>query len=427
MNRMKFTIVATGDSFIVKRIADKKLGGITDVFKGADAVFTNLETTVHDYEDDCYPMCKPKGDWGRASIDCIRDMKEIGINMYGLPNNHTFDFMENGVLRTIENLNKIDALNAGTGKNLFEASKPVYLDTPNGRIALIAFSTTFVNFQRAGEQRRDMVGRPGMFTIGHDTFFKVSAEELETIKEIEKRNYWDGIGMCSEIMGDRIKYGNTYVVVGEGETLTKAHDADLKRLQNSIEEARRQADLVLTTCHSHERKNYSDFLNPQFLEEIAHFCIDCGADAYMGHGPHVMRGIEIYKNSPIFYSAGNLFYECELLDRAPEDMYAAYPGLDKKDSIADIYDFREIDGALGETDPNFFQAFIGEFVVEDGKLSEVKIYPIDLQFEKHRSTKGTPIMASGKLADDILKKIQELSTPYGTKIIEKNGIGYLQL
>lgn len=424
---MKFTVVATGDSFIVKRITDKSLGGIAEVFENADAVFTNLETTVHDYEDDCYPMCKPKGDWGRASIDCIRDMKEIGINLYGLANNHTFDFMESGVLRTIENMNRVGVLSAGTGKNLFEASRPVYLDTPNGRIALIAFSTTFVNFQRAGEQRRDMVGRPGMFTIGHDTFFPVSAEELQTIKNIEKRNYWDGIGMRSVIMEDRIQYGNTCVVVGQGETMTKAHEADLQRLRISIEEARRQADLVLATCHSHECKDYNDFLNPAFLEEIAHFCIDCGADAYMGHGPHVMRGIEIYKKRPIFYSMGNLFYECELLDRAPEDMYVAYSGLEKKDSIADIYDFREIDGALGETDPNFFQSVVGRFTVEDGTLTGVELYPVDLQFDKHRSSKGTPILAGGTLADEIMRKIQELSACYGTEILVRGGIGHIQL
>ena len=427
MKDMKFTVVATGDSFIVKRIQDKNLGGITDVFKDADAVFTNLETTVHNYEDDCYPMCKPKGDWGRASVDCICDMKDAGINLYGLPNNHTYDFMENGVLRTIENLNSVGALNAGTGKNLFEASKPVYLDSPNGRIALIAFSTTFVGFQRAGEQRRDMVGRPGMFTIGHDTYFKVTAEELQTMKNIESRNYWDGIGMRSEIMEDRIKYGDVYVVVGEGETETKAHEEDLKRLKNSIEEAKRQADLVLTACHSHECKDYNDFLNPGFLEEIAHFCIDCGADAYMGHGPHVMRGIEIYKDRPIFYSMGNLFYECELLDRAPEDMYGAYPGLEKKDSIADIYDFREIDGALGENDPNFFQAVVGKFVIDDGKLENVDIYPIDLQLEAHRSTKGTPVMAKGRVAEEVKSKIQELSAPYGTEIIFEDGVGRVSL
>ena len=33
--------------------------------------------------------------------------------------------------------------------------------------------------------------------------------------------------------------------------------------------------------------------------------IDAGADAVIGHGPHVLRGIEFYQGRPIVYSLGN--------------------------------------------------------------------------------------------------------------------------
>jgi hypothetical protein len=33
--------------------------------------------------------------------------------------------------------------------------------------------------------------------------------------------------------------------------------------------------------------------------------IDAGADAVVGHGPHVLRGIEFYRGRPIAYSLGN--------------------------------------------------------------------------------------------------------------------------
>jgi poly-gamma-glutamate capsule biosynthesis protein CapA/YwtB (metallophosphatase superfamily) len=38
---------------------------------------------------------------------------------------------------------------------------------------------------------------------------------------------------------------------------------------------------------------------------LAHFCVDHGADVVYGHGPHVVRGIEVYKNRFIAYSLGN--------------------------------------------------------------------------------------------------------------------------
>jgi AmmeMemoRadiSam system protein B len=40
---------------------------------------------------------------------------------------------------------------------------------------------------------------------------------------------------------------------------------------------------------------------------LAHALIDAGADAVIGHHPHVVQPIEVYKNVPIFYSLGNLF------------------------------------------------------------------------------------------------------------------------
>ncbi|HSR92884.1 MAG TPA: CapA family protein [Gemmatimonadales bacterium] len=41
------------------------------------------------------------------------------------------------------------------------------------------------------------------------------------------------------------------------------------------------------------------------LRKWARAVIDAGADAVVGHGPHVLRGVEFYKGKPIFYSLGN--------------------------------------------------------------------------------------------------------------------------
>lgn len=41
------------------------------------------------------------------------------------------------------------------------------------------------------------------------------------------------------------------------------------------------------------------------LRQFAHFCIDAGADVVYGHGPHVVRAVELYKEHFIAYSLGN--------------------------------------------------------------------------------------------------------------------------
>jgi len=44
------------------------------------------------------------------------------------------------------------------------------------------------------------------------------------------------------------------------------------------------------------------------VRKFAHACIDAGADIVLGHGPHVLREAELYKNRIIFYSLGNFIF-----------------------------------------------------------------------------------------------------------------------
>ena len=41
---------------------------------------------------------------------------------------------------------------------------------------------------------------------------------------------------------------------------------------------------------------------------FAHSAIDAGADLYIGHHPHVLQGVEVYKNRNIVYSLGNFIF-----------------------------------------------------------------------------------------------------------------------
>ncbi len=42
--------------------------------------------------------------------------------------------------------------------------------------------------------------------------------------------------------------------------------------------------------------------------ELAHLCIDLGADLVVGHHPHIPQGVEIYRGVPILYSLGNFSF-----------------------------------------------------------------------------------------------------------------------
>ena len=42
--------------------------------------------------------------------------------------------------------------------------------------------------------------------------------------------------------------------------------------------------------------------------DLAHLCIDLGADLIIGHHPHIPQGVEVYNGVPVFYSLGNFAF-----------------------------------------------------------------------------------------------------------------------
>jgi poly-gamma-glutamate capsule biosynthesis protein CapA/YwtB (metallophosphatase superfamily) len=90
---------------------------------------------------------------------------------------------------------------------------------------------------------------------------------------------------------------------------------DLPTAQAMIEDAAGEADVVVVAIHAGaegteaqhvtgEEETYlgEDRGNP---EAFAHMAIDAGADLVLGSGPHVLRGMELYKHRLIAYSLGN--------------------------------------------------------------------------------------------------------------------------
>lgn len=90
---------------------------------------------------------------------------------------------------------------------------------------------------------------------------------------------------------------------------------DLSLVKDVIDELRQQSDIVVVSFHggaegqsySHLPQGREIFLNEDrgSLREFAHFCIDNGADVVYGHGPHVVRCVEVYQGRFIAYSLGN--------------------------------------------------------------------------------------------------------------------------
>jgi poly-gamma-glutamate capsule biosynthesis protein CapA/YwtB (metallophosphatase superfamily) len=92
--------------------------------------------------------------------------------------------------------------------------------------------------------------------------------------------------------------------------VTWADAGYLVEFQKDIAALRPQTDIVVASCHWGLRRDPL-----QYMTDIAHAAIDAGADIVMGHGPHYLLPIEIYKGRPIFYGLCNFTFSTGHLGR----------------------------------------------------------------------------------------------------------------
>ena len=424
------TFVATGDSFITRRLPskDNQFQQIVNIIEEGEFRFTNFEVTAHKFEG--FPFAFSGGTWAIAHPSVLDDIESYGFNTLAWANNHTMDYSYGGLEATTKYLNEKDFVHAGVGKNLAEASAPKYIDLPSGRVALIAATSTFHESWIAGEQRPDVEGRPGVNPLRYDTKYIVSKERLKQLKQIAEVtdinadfNLAVKEGFAVAPNDHTFQFGSYKFEVGEKEgKVTTPFRTDVNRIKNKILEAKRQADYVIVSIPSHEMEGEDKSKPANFLKEFSRICIEAGAHAIIGHGPHILRGIEIYKQRPIFYSLGNFIFQNDTITNLPHDFYTKY-GMSFEHNVADALDKRSDHGNKGlGVNRDVWESVIPSWKMKNGILEEIKLYPIELGFGLPRYKRGWP-----KRTDSTrpLETLRKLSESFGTKIRIENNIGII--
>jgi poly-gamma-glutamate capsule biosynthesis protein CapA/YwtB (metallophosphatase superfamily) len=427
-------IALTGDSFITQRLPrnEDQLTAIKKFFAEFDVKFTNFEVTLHNFDQSA--AATSGGTWAAARPAVLKDLDWLGFNILACANNHSLDWLHGGLLSTIDFLEKEEWVFAGIGRNLAEASQPKYVETKNGRVAFISVTSSFDQWHRAGEPRPDVPGRPGVNPLGHKMVHRVSKESMKVLRQIDAgteinttRNLNVNEGFWKDSTAETYQFGSHHFEEGEPGTSTYMDPADAERIAKAIHEASRQANLVFVSLHAHEMLGDQKNKPADFLSEFSRFCIDKGADGIIGHGPHILRGIEIYKNRPIFYSLGDFIFQNETVERQPAEFYHLYQ-LDHGHTTADGFDARSFNGTRGlAANPKVFESVIASITIENGSIMGIELTPISLGFEKGRPEKGKPRFAGKEHGVRILLELQELSAGFGTSITIKDGKGYITI
>lgn len=257
--KMKFT--AVGDALIQKSFAVDydSAEQIKKYIARGEARFFNYETTINKAGECCASQFSG-GSYLRADKEMLDTMKEYGFNITSFNNNHVMDFSYGGLLATLKAMDESGLVHGGVGKCMEDAARPVYLDTENGTVAMISVNTTFHPPMLAGNTSEDFPGRPGINGLRINESLTVTEQQMQVIKQIaaqskinaqkdieRKEGYWGGVQ-------EGIAYlGSMQFELGEKTARkTVINAADLKRTEDSIQQALANADYVMVSVHSHE-------------------------------------------------------------------------------------------------------------------------------------------------------------------------------
>lgn len=431
-----FTLLAVGDMIITEPVAPLMKRRFPDLFallQGADVVFGNYENTAIDLRTfGGYPEALAGGGWLIGTPQVPRDLRDMGFNLLGRANNHTLDWGVAGMRATNRLLDDAGIVHAGTGETLAQARAPRVLSVPAGRVALTAAASRFEANARAADPLGEIPGRPGLNSLRTTRHVLVSSERLAQLAAIRDSQppgsvrrsilaadartgvvtLFDTKYKASPDIGDRIDFDFAM------------DERDRAEIVHNIRQAKQTADFSVVSMHTHEPGNFSA-APPNFLPLIARQAIDNGADAFVSHGPHQLRGIEIYKGRPIFYSLGNFFF----MDNTQQPITRDEFEKDRVDpasmTAAEFMEHRRVHGVFKER--VWFESVVALCCYKrNGHLKEVRLHPIELHHEGARDAdRGIPRIAPPGIGQRILARLQELSRPFGTEIRIKGDIGFI--
>lgn len=179
-----------------------------------------------------------------------------------------------------------------------------------------------------------------------------------------------------------------------------------------IEATKQEADLILVSLHWGVEHQHFPLEKDRAL---AHALIDAGAHGILGHHPHVLQGIEIYRGYPILYSLGNCIFDMRA-DATYETVFATLNFDIQKQGSVDKTIGAEKDQRTDEREPS-------------GKTSSEKGQPTQKPGRSHVSLRSLtliplviekpfyrPGLAGGEQQKKIQEVLQKASAPLGTTL-----------
>jgi len=220
----------------------------------------------------------------RADTNMVSYLHDMGADVAVIANNHTYDFGEIGLLDTLDTLEAAGIFGIGAGRNIKEASAPLYFIVNDIKIALVA------------------------------------ATQIERLENPDTKGATEnspGVFRC-------LNPGKLY---------------------ETVKTAKENSDFVIVCVHwGTENQAQADWAQLDQAPGLA----NAGADLIIGDHPHCLQGITYYGDTPVIYSLGNFWFSSKTLDTGMVQVTVDKDGLKSLQFIPAIQSGCRVDMAHGE-------------------------------------------------------------------------------
>ncbi len=341
------TLVAVGDVGPKRANAEELFDSTRSILRGADITFGQLESNLSLRGTQQLHM-------GLGSIAHPRvanALADAGFDVMSFASNHTLDYSEEALLDTLDVMkrNKIEVI--GTGRDIFEARRPVIFERKKTRVGFLAYCSVVPKGFDARENKS------GVAPLRASTSYEQADWQPGTPPRI----------------------------------ITKAFPDDLNAMVKDIQSLRQEVD-VLVVC-MHWGVHFVPSVIAMYQYEAGHAAIDAGADIIIGTHAHILKGIKVYRGKAIFFSLCNFCMDLPIAGPVANEMAAAMQRPVITDVEIDHQNYCRIGHYTWEVDPEYptyafpadsRKSILVKCQISDKKLRRVSFLPLWI------SKKGQP-------------------------------------
>ncbi|WP_018223157.1 CapA family protein [Salinispora pacifica] len=258
-------VAATGDLLIVRDRPNDMFQHVRDQLTEADITFGQLETPYSDQGS--RSSCGARGAVPNDPANYAA-IPHAGFNVISMASNHAGDWGAEALLDCIERCRCDGITVVGAGANIDQARRPGVIERDGTRVGFLAYCSVAPEGYYAGP------GQHGVAPMRARTFY----EPFQ----------FDQPGAPPSVR-------------------SLPDDSDLAALVADIGELRDQVDVLIVSLHwglLFQRSRLAEY-----QPVVAHAAIDAGADVVIGHHPHILKPVEVYRGKVIFYSLGDFALE----------------------------------------------------------------------------------------------------------------------